>query len=209
MKSSTHRRALLALSRALKTVAPELVVSSSGYVGNWVDNLVPGIEPKWFEADLAQGDGRELEKKFKAAHSSSALVVNSFARFKPVPSLFSIGGYSGFDDFQFEAKCPAGIRGRRPPNLDLLAKGGLNLGVGSKCTEHLRPHAPVFSPAYDDQIKDKARRDSAWFRLMQEIRKVPGSSCYFDAAQMVKHAFGLVHSSPAGKSIAVYLLGTT
>lgn len=205
MQTGTYKRAVLALSRSFSVFSPAVALSTSGYVGNWTDNLLPGTDPKWFEEELSEGDGRELENKFKAAHSSSALVVNSFARFKTSPNSLSIAGYGGFSDFRFEAKCSAGIRGGRAPNLDLLALGLTNLAIESKCTEHLRRHIPTFSLAYDLQIRDKPRRDSAWFRLMKELTKAPSTYCYFDAAQMIKHAFGLARCFPKGDVDLLYI----
>lgn len=190
-------RAVSALGQALQSARPELTLSPAGTVAHWSLNLIPGTEAQWFQSDLEQGDGRELGGKFRAAHSSSALAVNTFSRFKTSPLLLSVGGLSGFDSMRFEAKCPAGVRSSRapyreqPPNLDLLLLGNSKtLGVESKCTEHLSPHVAKFSPAYNEQITDW-RRDTAWFRLMHLLIEEPARYRYLDAAQLVKHAFGL------------------
>jgi len=197
---AAYTRAIGALRRALQFTRPDLQLSPNGAVAQWQLNLIPGIEAKWFEADLRAGEGRELDGKFRAAHSSSALVVNTFSRFKPKPStaLLQIAGWSGFYQIQFEAKCPAGVHSSRPPhresppNLDLLLISESNvLGVESKCTEHLRSdHVAKFSPAYDKEVTDW-RRETAWFRLMQTLIKEPRRYRFLDTAQLVKHAFGL------------------
>jgi hypothetical protein len=160
------------------------------------------VLPTWFEAELNDGDGKELTGKFKA---SSALAVNTFARFKTAPNLPSLANWSGCECFRFEAKCSAGIRMGRPPNLDLLAGGGTTVPwIESKCTEHLGKHVPKFSPAYDDEIKD-ARRNSRWFQLMKTLSNEPTQYCYLDAAQLIKHAFGLAHCYSSSNVTLLYL----
>jgi hypothetical protein len=78
------------------------------------------------------------------------------------------------------------------------------IGIESKCTEHLRRHTPNFSPAYDHQIKD-ARRGSTWFQLMRRLVAEPIRYCYLDAAQLIKHAFGLTHCFPSSDVTLLYL----
>lgn len=202
---SACARAISALGRGLLAVKPGLTLTDSGYVDHWNENLIPGIDPAWFEAELNEGDGRELDRKFRAAHSSSALAVNTFARFKTAPHLLSLVDRAGCETFRFEAKCSAEIEGRHPPNLDLLAKcDGWTIGVESKCTEHLKRRVPRFAPAYNGQIKD-ARRESAWFRLMHSLLAKPHQYCHLDAAQLVKHAFGLGHCFPSKDVTLLYL----
>jgi hypothetical protein len=185
------------LGRALLLSRPELTLSPAGAVAHWSLNLLPHMEVQWFEADLQAGDGRELDGKFRAAHSSSALAVNTFARFKTATPHLSLAGWSDFNSMRFEAKCPAGVRSRRPPhresppNLDLLLLNESKaVGVESKCTEHLSPHVAEFSPAYREQITDW-RSETEWFRLMCTLICEPKRYRYLDAAQLVKHAFGL------------------
>jgi hypothetical protein len=205
MRPGTYQRAISALGRALIAVNPGVTLSASGYADNWSNNLLPGTDPTWFETELNEGDGRELVQKFKAAHSSSALVINTFARFKSECSLLAIANWAGCETFRFEAKCSAGIRDRHPPNLDLLAQSPtVVLGIESKCTEHLRRRTPKFSPAYDDQIKD-SRRTSAWFHLMTKLKVDPTRYCYLDAAQLIKHAFGLAYCFPNNDPMLLYL----
>jgi hypothetical protein len=215
---STLKRAMSALGQRLGEVKPGLTLNSKGYVDDWQHNLLSGTNPQWFEAELKEGDGNELAGKFRAAHSSSALAVNTFARFKTACSKLSLANWGGCEWFRFEVKCPAGIirkDGRQsPPNLDLLARGApfvlgdeskcSVLGIESKCTEHLKTRNPKFSPAYNDQIKgDDARRKSTWFELMQQIRVT--DYCQLDAAQLIKHAFGLAHCFAKCKLTLLYL----
>ena len=158
-----------------------------------------------FEADLHQGDGNELEGKFRAAHSSSALAVNTFAPFKSRPAELPLPGASGFTDIKFERKCPHGLVGRRSPNLDVLADGPNGVvAIESKCLEPLTPHLAKFAPAYDSQIIDE-RRQSAWFREMHRLIENPRSYKWLDAAQLVKHAFGLAYTFPNQRVTLIYL----
>lgn len=195
---TAQRRAISALGRALLLSRPELTLSPTGAVAHWSLNLLAETDVQWFEADLRAGSGRELDKKFRAAHSSSALAVNTFARFKTATPHLSLVGWSAFETMQFEAKCPAGVRSSRPPfresppNLDLLLVGKRTVGVESKCTEHLVPHVASFSPSYIKQVNDW-RRQTPWFRVMESLIDEPARYRYLDAAQLVKHAFGLGH----------------
>ena len=76
----TRERAVSALRDALLSSQPAANVDEAGYVAPWHNNLVPAEKPEYFEADLRQGSGHELESKFRAAHSSSALAVTASAR---------------------------------------------------------------------------------------------------------------------------------
>jgi hypothetical protein len=204
-EAEIRRLALHALARGLLTVRPDVVLSPQGYVEDLADNLVPGVERPQFETDFGEGDGNELGGKIRAAHSSAALAVNAFARFKDDPGALILAGMSGFVGFCFEAKLPTGLRGGRAPNLDLLAIGpGAAVAVESKCTEYLTPKTAVFSRAYAEQISD-ARRESPWFRAMTALVARPDAYRFLDAAQLVKHAFGIAHRFRDGTATLLYL----
>jgi hypothetical protein len=174
--------------------APHTVLNEKGYVGEATQNLVEGVRLVDFEADLRQGDGNEMEGKFLAAHSSSALAVNAFARFKSDPTVLNLMGTDGFTGLSFERKCPHGLIGRTSPNLDVVADGpNRGVAIESKCLEHLSPHVAKFSPAYDNEIKD-GRRQTPWFQEMLRLVVAPRTYRWLDAAQLVKHAFGLSHT---------------
>jgi hypothetical protein len=70
-----------ALIQGLVRSAPQAVLEK-GYVSQAGQNLNEGVSLVDFEADLRQAGGNEMEGKFRAAHSSSALAVNTFAPFK-------------------------------------------------------------------------------------------------------------------------------
>ena len=110
----TRARALRALRDAFVRAYPFVEVDSRGYVHDVADNLVPSVRLTDFEADLRAGDGNELEGKFKAVHSSSALAVNAFAPFRTRGFELTVPGSGSITGLEFERKCPHGISGRPP-----------------------------------------------------------------------------------------------
>ena len=159
-------------------------------------NLVGSVQLSDFEADVRQGDGNEMVGKFRAVHSSTALAVNSFGPFKRRPGPLTLLEMSGFGSLHFERKCPHGLRRGNVPNLAVLAESSDRiLAVESKCTEYFASHTAEFKPAYNAEILDE-RRDSPWFRMMCRLTEVPNAFCRLNAAQLMKHAFGLAHTFP-------------
>lgn len=203
--SPVRQRALRALREALVAFAPELEVDDRGYAASFRGNLLPAIDIEDFESDLNAGDGNELETKFRAAHSSSALAVNAFAPFRRRVSELRLLDAAQFDLLQFEKKCPTGLRGGRAPNLDVLLSGpGGIIGIESKLTEYLCKHRAAFSPAYGEQIRDE-RRQQGYFSEMNRLIYEPGSYVWLDAAQLIKHAFGLGHAFRGKPATLLYL----
>jgi hypothetical protein len=183
-----------ALILGLQESVPGIEIDEKGYVTNASHNLVEGVHLTDFEADLRQGDGNEMEGKFRAAHSSSALAVNTFAPFRTNATALRLPGSSDFTELSFERKCPHGLLGRRSPNLDVVACGANDVvAIESKCLEPLSAHKAEFAPAYDTEIRDK-RRQTTWFREMQQIVAAPQTYRWLDVAQLVKHAFGLQYT---------------
>ncbi len=184
--------AITALRSRFSALRPDLEVSPSGYVARVEDNLLPGVEARQFVEDLAAGDGRELKSKFLAIHSSAALAVNTFARFRDEPADLPLDGVTGFDRIDFEFSCPTGLRGGRPAHLDLLAQGegrrrGGRIEVhGASASRRRRS----FSPAYAEQIHDE-RRAGPWYRAMEAVLAGSERFALLDAARLIKHAFGL------------------
>jgi hypothetical protein len=194
-----------ALIRGLQSAASQIAINEKGYVRDAASNLINGVRMVDFEADLAQGDGNELAGKFRAAHSSSALAVNSFAPFKAALPDLRLPGGADFSRLCFERKCHHGLAGRRSPNLDVFAESPDRIvAIESKCLEPLTPHPAKFSPVYDAEIRD-ARRASAWFAQMQRLVENPQTYRWLDAAQLVKHAFGLAYSFPDRATTLLYL----
>lgn len=181
-------------------------VTIDGYVAEVRDNLIEGVKLENFEADLLQGGGNELREKFRAAHSSSALAVNTFAPFKADPSTLWLPGGGRFSSLHFEKQCPHGVAGdRAPPNLDVVADGPVAVvAIESKLIEYLEPHQAEFSAAYDRDVQDW-RRYGAWFKEMTSLKATPARYHYLDAAQLVKHAFGVARMAAGQRATLLYL----
>jgi hypothetical protein len=204
-KLPTKFRAVKALSAAFSRQHPDISLDPKGYVADFRSTLLREVTPKDFEADLNAGDGNELQTKFRAAHSSSGLAVNCFAPFRTRIGDLALPMGTGFDDLQFERKCPTGLRGGRAPNLDVVLSGPRQfVGIESKLTEYLKRHRAVFSPAYAEQIRD-ARQEGGYFREMLRLVEAPESYLWLDAAQLIKHALGLARTFPDREVTLLYL----
>lgn len=204
-QGAARSRALRALRDALARLRPDISVDAQGYAADFRDTLLPLVAPADFEADLSAGDGNELQTKFRAAHSSSGLGVNCFAPFRSRIGDLALTPGDTFDTLGFERKCPTGLLGGRSPNLDVLVSGpGGVVGIESKLTEYLVQHRAAFSPAYGDQIRD-GRRAQGYFREMMRLIEAPDSYVWLDAAQLVKHAFGLARTFPDRPVTLLYL----
>jgi hypothetical protein len=182
--SERSHAALLAGARAACSAA----FDDRGYLRNYEQNLIADLPLDAIVEDLAEGAGQELDSKLRAAHSSTALVVNTFGPWRSNPRTLHLHGVSGFLSMSFEAKCPTGLSGT-PPHLDLLAIGDLPVAVESKCTEWMKPTRSKFVPAYDNLRVSHGR--SPWFAQIERLRQEPDRYKYLDAAQLVKHALGL------------------
>lgn len=202
--SSLSVRTAQALAFGYERAHPSEPLDPKGYARTAEANLLEGVCLDDFREDFEQGNGNELEGKFLAAHSSSALAANCFGPFKTRPEDLEVTGQSGFQRLDFERKCPTGLRGTSP-NLDLVADSGSNvLAIESKCTEYLATHKAMFADAYFEKILDD-RRDSPWFTEMERLRQDPRCYRHLDAAQLIKHAFGLAHTFPGRQVMLLYL----
>lgn len=202
---SARYRAVIGLRNALSHHCPDIEIDNNGYTAEIGGNLLQLVSFADFEADLTAGDGNELEAKFRAAHSSSALAVNCFAPFRRriTDLILPMGGM--FQQLQFEQKCPTGLRGGRAPNLDVLITGTSGVvGIESKLTEYLSKHRAEFSSAYANQIRDE-RRDQGYFGEMVRLLEAPESYIWLDAAQLIKHSFGLARTFKGQPVSLLYL----
>ena len=173
-----------------------------GYVDCPDANLLDGVPPTLIKDDYDGGSGQEWLGKIRAIHSSSALVANSFGRWKLTPSSLTILGRSGFAAPKLEAKCPSGLGGT-PPNLDaLLTSNDTIIGIESKLLEPLTPKVPAFSSSYK---RDRLPLcEDGWWRLLEEVKTWPAS--HLDAAQLIKHYLGLRNQFPKGKTVILLYL---
>lgn len=197
---------LFGLREGMKHARPEVRMDEQGYVGHPEDNLLGGLALEVFEAELNAGAGQELTGKFRAVHSSSALAVNCFAPFKAADMPFSIGRHSGLLVEGFERRFPTGLPSAQPPHLDVVAFGPDELvAIESKCVEYLSPKQPDFSERYETGIADE-RAAGPWYAEMMRLRSRSGQTYqWLDAAQLIKHAFGLALVQPARPTTLIYL----
>lgn len=200
----------LAGSLRLQIGAGAFMAGRTDYVAERHDNLVPGVEPWMFEAELRRGQGSELvgrgkaPPKFHAAHSSAALAVNAFGPWKTAPQSLRLAGVSGFEQMAFEAPCDHGLGRRVPPTLDVLVSGPEGVvAVESKCTEMLRTKRAIFSPQYETLVDTLF--EPKWLRVYRDLKDKANAYRHLDAAQLVKHYLGLRNTFPGRDVTLLYL----
>jgi hypothetical protein len=161
------------------------------YFDNWEDNLLDDIDKNLVELDLTDGSGNELNKKFKAIHSSSALCVNNFGIFKDKELIkdFKIIGETEFiNSILFEEKLATGLQGTKP-NLDAYLEN-LNsiIGIESKFTEYFVKKKASFEPSYNKENLGYLPNE-----VFDLIEKYSNKTGYLDVAQLLKHSIGLIN----------------
>ena len=197
---STADRAKRAIRQRYDEISADKL-DDRGYAARAELNLVPGVRLEDIRADLEQGSGNELEGKFRAAHSSSALAVNTFGPWRKNPQPLSLLGKTGFTALQFEKHCPTGLGGI-PPNLDLVIVGtDVVIGVESKFLEFLSPKQPKFADSYTRG--NLPQMEPCWAELMDALKAGPEQ--YLDGAQLVRHYLGL-RNQPEFKGKKIILL---
>jgi hypothetical protein len=175
---------------------------ANGYAPQWEDNLMKGLPLVEIKGDLEKAAGRELDGKLCAAHSSAALVINTFGPWLTAPASLTFDGLTGFRSVHFEVTRPTGLGGTAP-HLDLLAEGDFPVAVESKCTEWMNPKQAIFSPSYDKLRPSHGHLP--WFEQMLQLREAPNRYQFLDAAQIIKHAFGLFSCYRTTEVRLVYL----
>lgn len=174
--------------------------------------FLPGVPEAHVRKRLELADGKEIESgKLASKESSAALAVNTFGWFvdrpqllPPLPGLAGIGSPIVVD-VEYCARFP--WPGGRHPWLDAIVETDTHLvGVESKRYEPFRDRKSVsLSPAYD---RPKWGEEMGPFeRMRDELRSGAMEFEYLDAAQLVKHAFGLVTDAGrrARKPVLFYL----
>jgi hypothetical protein len=173
-----------------------------------IDNtqFLPGVPAAHVLERLSKAGGDEIASgKFASPDSSAALAVNTFGwffdhpiRLPAFPSLASIFP-ANFVDVEYCARFP--WRGGKHPWLDAVIKTDCHLiGVESKRFEPYRDEKRVsFSKAYERDVW--GRRMAPFERMRDALTDGVETFQYLDAAQLVKHAFGLVTDAkrPDGK----------
>ena len=169
--------------------------------------FLPGLPIELIRAAYQAAPGNEMGSgKFDSPESSSALVANSFGFFldRPgdLPQIVALNSsYWSPSLVRLEGIVRFPWSGGRHPCLDVLINAGVHLiGVESKRYEPFRPKAAVilsdayWRPVWGDKmagyqrVRDKLRAGTLRFR-------------HLDAAQLVKHAFGL-RSSASHRALA-------
>lgn len=160
--------------------------------------FLPGVSEDPVRAALAAADGNEIESgKLDSSESSAALAVNAFGWFlerpadlPPFPPLADLDWPALRVDVERQMRFP--WRGGRHPWLDAAVETATYLiGVESKRFEPFRDAKTVnLSDAYDREVWGDRMAPFTGMRDM--LRKGDTRLTYLDAAQLVKHAFGLV-----------------
>ena len=172
-----------------------------GYVKRPEDNLLSTVSLADFAEDYEGGAGHELEQKFCAAYSSSALVAICFGPFRKERPIPSVAGANGLASLRFEERLPHGLPSE-PPNLDVVIRGSkVLIAIESKCTEHLHGNPGEFKPAYK-QLEEKM--EAGWHNVFQKISKQADYFGGLNAAQLVKHYLGIRHSAAEHRKVLLY-----
>jgi hypothetical protein len=205
---STAERCRRALHQALVSYSANARFDSQGYVLDPQENLVSGVDIEDIRADFEAGAGHELAEKMRAPHSSSALVANTFGKWRRDPSSLSLAGETAFKLLRFEKACPVGLvrpnsRFITDPHLDVLAiSSDAVVAIESKCLESFSIKMPNFSDSYDT-IQD-ARAESPYFKLVEQSKEKSCGYRRLNVAQLVKHYLGLRACYPEKRITLVY-----
>lgn len=159
--------------------------------------FLPGVPESIVLERLERSAGNEVGSgKLDSPESSAALAVNCFGWFAQRPG--DLPPFPGLEpaypaievEIEYQARCP--WAGGRHPWLDAAVITRTHLiGVESKRYEPFRDakHASL-SAAYDRKVWGECM--APYERLRDTLRDGSESFQFLDAAQLVKHAFGLV-----------------
>ncbi|MBL9046426.1 MAG: hypothetical protein JNK34_03815 [Tabrizicola sp.] len=158
-------------------------------------DFLPGVPVDAVVAALKRSPGNELDSgKFSSPESSAALAVNAFGWFLQQPcKLPPLPGVpmGQPETVEIEAEMRFPWAGGRHPWLDAAVTTATTLvGVESKRYEPFRPgKTTVFSEAYDS--RDWGPGMARYTAMRQALTEGRQSYRHLDAAQLVKHAYGL------------------
>lgn len=162
-----------------------------------VPPFLPGVPSEHVLARLAAAGGKEVESgKLTSPQSSAALAINSFGWFverpERLPPLCGLedAGASQLVDVEFCARLP--WTGGRHPWLDAIVQTATTMiGVECKRFEPFRDAKSVnLSKAYDRPVWGDDMH--GFERMRDRLRSGAERFFHLDAAQLVKHALGLV-----------------
>lgn len=176
-------------------------------------HLIPGVPVERVASALSAAAGQELASgKFGSPESSSALAVNGFGlflenpcTFPPFPCLPDLDWPALSVDIERQMRFP--WAGGRHPWLDAAVETATHLiGVESKRFEPFRDSklAKLSSKYSSHQWEEDMER---WCAMRDHLLSDPAAFRHLDAAQLVKHAYGLVtEAKHRGKApILLYL----
>lgn len=159
--------------------------------------FLPGVSEAYIRARLEQAGGNEIARgKFIHPESSAALAANAFGWFVARPAMLprlpgtEASGQAERIEIEYCAPFPWG--GGRHPWLDAAVISASHLiGIESKRFEPFRDTKTAnFSAAYDRPVwGDQMARYGA---VRDALRSGTLPYRHLDAAQLVKHAYGLV-----------------
>jgi len=161
------------------------------------DRFLPGVPGADIEDILDSAPGNEIASgKFDSPESSAALAVNAFGFFlhrpqilPPLPGCPDAGWPARSLSLETTVRFP--WSGGRHPVLDcLVATRSELIGIESKRFEPFRARKPAhFGDAYRRPVWGD--RMKGWTGVRDLLREHPRHHDFLDAAQLVKHAFGL------------------
>jgi len=173
--------------------------------------LLPGVPVEHVAAALGAAAGQELASgKFGSPESSSALAVNGFGHFlenpgtlPPFPCLPDLDWPALSVDVERPMRFP--WAGGRHPWLDAAVETATHLiGVESKRFEPFRDSKLAkLSPKYSSHRWDEGME--RWCAMRDCLRADPAAFRHLDAAQLVKHGYGLVAEAKRRGKLPVLL----
>lgn len=175
--------------------------------------FLPGVPEDLVRAALSKAGGNEIASgKFESPESSAALAVNAFgwfierpAELSPFPPLADLDWPATRVDVERQIRFP--WSGGRHPWLDAAAETPTHvIGVKSKRFEPFRDVKAVsLSDAYDRDVWGD--RMAPFTAMRDTLRAGATTFVHLDAAQLVKHAFGLVtEGRRVGKALVLLYL---
>lgn len=162
-----------------------------------LNGILPGLPADTIRARYAAAPGKEVESgKFQSPESSAALVANAFGYFLDKPSALlplPIGSDLGWQPMiiQLEVENRFPWTGGRHPWLDVVIETSTAIvGIESKRYEPFRGSPGTsLSDAYWRDVWGS--RMNGYCRVRDDIRALTFRNECLDAAQLIKHAFGL------------------
>lgn len=160
--------------------------------------FLPGVPEDLVRAALSKAGGNEIDSgKLDSPESSAALAANAFGWFierpadlPPFPAPADLDWPATRVDVERQMRFPWG--GGRHPWLDAAVETATHvIGVESKRFEPFRDLKTVsLSDAYDRDVWGE--RMAPFTAMRDSLRAGSTAFAHLDAAQLVKHAFGLV-----------------